>query len=149
MRSRQALNTYNFPRALQRCFSWPKRANTTNRHQRSDLGVAKHGTKQISPDTAPVPRCQTHIKEQTDGRISQTIFKQQSFNRKRSIFPGISVRHRSACDTPGQNRLALDGTVSTSHFQKMKFKHRRTGRFRQNVTARGKPFNHGFRATGL
>ena len=74
--------------------------------------MRKFDPKQIFPDTAPQPKHQAHIKEQTDGRKSKTIVRIQSSEAKRRIFPGIPVRHRSAFDTPGleenclrQNRL--------------------------------------------
>ena len=78
---------------------------------RSPTGLGRHkfDTKQIFPDTAPQPKPQAHIKEQTDGRIPQTIVRIQSYDRKRLIFPGSSVRHRSAFDTPGLEQTCLDG----------------------------------------
>ena len=73
----------------------------------TDLDLKKSDMKQIFPDTTPQPKCQAHIKAQTDGRISQTIVRIQNYDRKRQIFPGIPVRHRSAFDTPGLEQTCL------------------------------------------
>ena len=70
-------------------------------HSRTDLGVQKSGVKQIFPDTARQPQPPAHIKEQTDGRISQTIFRIQNNQAKRDFFPGLSVRHLDRFDAPG------------------------------------------------
>ena len=80
-----------------------------NRHPRPDLDAKKIDVKQIFPDIPLITNCGTHTKEQTDGRISQTIFKHQSSEAKRRIFPGFSVRHRSAFDAPGLEEYCSDG----------------------------------------
>ena len=67
---------------------------------RTDLVVQKSGAKQIFPDTARQPKPPAHIKEQTDGRISQTIVMIQSNQAKREFFPGFSVRHLDRFDAP-------------------------------------------------
>ena len=96
-------------------------------HSRTDLKTKKSGMKQIFPDTARQPQAPAHIKEQTDERISQTIVRIQSNQAKRESFPGIPVRHLDRFDAPAENSIALA----------------------EDVHARGKPFNHGFRAKGL
>ena len=75
----------------------------------TDLDGRKFDTKQIFPDTAPQPKPQAHIKEQTDERISQTIFGIQSCEAKRRIFPGFSVRHFCCFDAPGLEKYCFDG----------------------------------------
>ena len=52
----------------------------------TDLDPAKSHVKQIFPDTAPRPKCQANMSLQTDGRISQTIFRIQSYEAKRDFF---------------------------------------------------------------
>ena len=52
---------------------------------RTDLVGRKFDMKQIFPDTARQPKAPPHIKEQTDGRISQTIFRIQSNQAKRDF----------------------------------------------------------------
>ena len=74
-----------------------------------DLGRRKFDVKQIFPDTARQPKVPAHIKEQTDGRISQTIFRIQSNQAKREMFPGFSVRHLDRFDAPGLEKHCLDG----------------------------------------
>ena len=76
---------------------------------RTDLGRRKFDVKQMFPDTAPQPQPPTHIKEQTDGRISQTIVKIQSREAKREILPGMFVRHLGRFDAPGLEKYCLDG----------------------------------------
>ena len=85
---------------------------------RTDLGPHKFDTKQIFPDTARQPQPPAHIKEQTDGRISQTIVRIQSNQATRKIFPGFSVRHLDRFDAPAEKSIAWteEQTVSTSHF---------------------------------
>ena len=84
---------------------------------RTDLDGRKFDVKQIFPDTARQPQAPTHIKEQTDERISQTIFRIQSNQAKRYLFPGFPVRHLDRFDTPAEKNIALteDISVSTSH----------------------------------
>ena len=118
--------------------------------QQLDLESRKFGIKQIFLDQARYLQAQTHHEEQTDERISQTIFGIQSCDAKRRIFPGISVRHRSGFDAPGLEEYCLEGTTNPS-LQAI-FKHQSNEakrRFFPDVHARGKPFNHGFRAKGL
>ena len=76
---------------------------------RTNLESNKCDTKQIFPDTARQPQAPAHIKEQTDGRISQTILRIQSNQAKREIFPGLSVRHLDRFDAPGLEKYCLDG----------------------------------------
>ena len=78
----------------------------------TDLGLQKCGVKQIFPDTARQPRPPTNNKEQTDGRISQTIFRIQSNQAKRKMFPGFSVRHLDRFNAPGLEKYCLDGTAN-------------------------------------
>ena len=54
-----------------------------------DLGVAKLHVQEFFWDTAAQPQASTHIKAQTDGRISQTIFGIPSNQAKRDFFPGF------------------------------------------------------------
>ena len=68
---------------------------------RTDLDPKKSGMNQIFPDTVRQPKPPTHIKKQTDGRISQTIVGIQSNQAKRKIFPGFSVNHVDRFDAPG------------------------------------------------
>ena len=75
---------------------------------RTDLGPHKFDVKQIFPDTVRQPRPPAHIKEQTDGRISQTIFRIQSNQAKREMFPGFPVRHLDRFDAPGLEKYCLD-----------------------------------------
>ena len=84
---------------------------------RTDLGRRKFDVKQIVTDSARQPQPPAHIKEQTDERISQTIFRIQSNQAKREIIPGFSVRHLDRFDAPAENSIALteDISVSTSH----------------------------------
>ena len=79
---------------------------------RTDLGLQKSGVKQIFPDTARQPQAPAHIKEQTDGRISQTIFRIQSNQAKRKMFPGFPVRHLDRFDAPGLEKYCLDGKAN-------------------------------------
>ena len=79
---------------------------------RTDLNAHKFDVKQIFPDTARQPQAPAHIKEQTDGRISQTIFRIQSNQAKREIFPGFSVRHLDRFDAPGLEEYCLDGRAN-------------------------------------
>ena len=65
---------------------------------RTDLDPRKFDVKQIFPDTARQPQPPAHIKEQTDERIPQTIFRIQSNQAKREIVPGIPVRHLDRFD---------------------------------------------------
>ena len=67
---------------------------------RTGLGLRKFDVKQIFPDTTRQPKPPPHIKEQTDGRISQTIVRIQSNQAKREFFPGFSVRHLDRFDAP-------------------------------------------------
>ena len=53
----------------------------------TDLALQKSGVKQIFPDLALAPTDSTHIKAQTDGWISHTIFGIQSSDPKRRHFP--------------------------------------------------------------
>ena len=76
---------------------------------RTDLARQKFDGKQIFPDTAPQPKPPAHIKEQTDERISQTIFRIQSNQAKRDMFPGFSVNHLGRFDAPGLEEYCLDG----------------------------------------
>ena len=76
---------------------------------RTDLDGRKFDVKQIFPDTARQPKPPPHTKEQTDGRISQTIFRIQSNQAKREFFPGFSVRHLGRLDAPGLEKYCLDG----------------------------------------
>ena len=78
-------------------------------HSRTDLGVKKSDTKQIFPDTAPQPKPPANIKEQTDERISQTIFSIPSNQAKRDFFPGFPVRHLDRFDAPAGEQYCLDG----------------------------------------
>ena len=84
---------------------------------RTDLNAHKCDVKQIFPDTARQPQLPVHIKEQTDERISQTIFRIRSNQAKRNCFSGLPVRHLDRFDAPAENNIALteDISVSTSH----------------------------------
>ena len=77
-------------------------------HSRTDLDPRKFDVKQIFPDTARQPQ-PPHIKEQTDGRISQTIVGIQSNQAKREFFPGFSVRHLARFDAPAEKSIAWTG----------------------------------------
>ena len=79
---------------------------------RTDLGLHKFDVKQIFPDTARQPQPPAHIKEQTDGRISQTILRTQSNQAKRDFFPGFPVRHLDRFDAPGLEKYCLDGRAN-------------------------------------
>ena len=68
---------------------------------RTDLDLRKFDIKQICPDTARQPQPPAQIKEQTDERISQTIFTIQSNQTKRELVPGIPVSHLDGFDAPG------------------------------------------------
>ena len=57
----------------------------------TDLERLNFDGKQIFPDTTPRPKCQANIAPQTDGRISQTILKIQSYEAKRNFSTEISV----------------------------------------------------------
>ena len=63
--------------------------------------------KQIFPDTARQPRPPAHIKDQTDERISQTIFRILSNLAKRDLFPGFPARHLDRFDAPGEEQYCL------------------------------------------
>ena len=76
---------------------------------RTDLDRRKFDVKQIFPDTARQPKPPANIKEQTDGRISQTIFRIQSNQAKRYFFPEFSVSHLDRFDAPGLEKYCLDG----------------------------------------
>ena len=78
----------------------------------TDLSAKKSGMKQIFPDTARQPQPPAHFKEQTDGRISQTIVRIQSNQATREIFPGFSVSHLDRFDAPGLEEYCLDGGAS-------------------------------------
>ena len=84
---------------------------------RTDLSAKISDIKQIFPDTARQPKPPAHIKEQTGGRISQTIVRIQSNQAKREFFPGIPVGHLDRLDAPAEKNIAWteDISVSTSH----------------------------------
>ena len=76
---------------------------------RTDLDRRNFDVKQILPDTAPQPKPPAHLKEQADGRISQTILRIHSNQAKRYFFPGLSVHHLDRFDAPGLEEYCLDG----------------------------------------
>ena len=73
----------------------------------TDPDARKFDIKQILPATTRQPQPPTHIKEQTDGRISQTIARIQNNQAKRELFPGFSVGHFDRFDAPAEKRIAL------------------------------------------
>ena len=77
-------------------------------HHPTDLDAPKCHGKQIFRETAAQPQTPTHIKEETDGRISQTIVRIQSNQPKRAENDGFSNRqsrtqmaHRDYLGPPG------------------------------------------------
>ena len=66
----------------------------------TDLEDAKYHVQEFFWDTAAQPQASAHIKAQTDGRISQTIFGIQSKEAKRDDFPGFSAYQFWCLDAP-------------------------------------------------
>ena len=91
--------------------------------------------KQLVPDTARQPQPPTPIKEQTDVRTAQMIVRIPTNQVKRDFFPGLPVSHLGRFDALGLEEYCLDGRANRL--------------YKPHVHARGKPFNHGFRAKGL
>ena len=73
----------------------------------TDIDPPKSDLKQIVLDQARYLQAQTHREEQTDGRISQTIFSIQKYQATRNNFPKFSVRDLARFDAPGEEQYCL------------------------------------------
>ena len=80
----------------------------------TDLALQKSHIKQIFLCQARYLQAQTHHEEQTDERISQTIFGIQSNQWKLNFFSGFSVRYIGCFEAPAEEENCFDGKAEPS-----------------------------------